>query len=282
MKESLGKYGKLFALSAPLLPADFVRREAGRPEYETLFSAVVFVLDAIAKADDTHRGLHPPRPAPKSWFSPETRVVLDNLAFLLTRFNSPALRLSRTDRQTLVFILENMADYFQRLEAEKSEKSRAGLFQEYRFWLDSFFKLIEQKLQGELPAAGESGPSPVFSGPHDSFLLAPFLLEDGAFLCGLAPGKLIYRVFTADKTYASKDRQMIEKVAEFLLDNLLFENWRELAGNRDQPLPANRAALHRIPGAEPAVQPGWTCPLRVLPPTAGCAVNPRPALRACG
>ncbi len=245
MKESLGQYGKLIALAAPLLPDGFSRREAGRREYETLFSAIVLVLDAITKADPGHRGLHPPRPAPNSWFSPETRIALDNLAFLLTRFNSPALRLSRTDRQTLVFILENMADYFQRLDAEKSEKSRAVLFQEYRFWLDSFFKLIQQKMQGELQAADESGADPFFSSPNDCFPLAPFMLSDGAFLCGLAPGKLIYRLFNSDKTYASQDREMTAKVSEFLLENLLFENWHELAAGNDHPLPEKWRLLKR-------------------------------------
>ncbi len=56
--------------------------------------------------------------------------------------------MSKTERQTLVFILENLSDYFKNGRLQAEDKEKKNLFADYKFWIENLFKLFDQKISG--------------------------------------------------------------------------------------------------------------------------------------
>ena len=144
--------------------------------------------------------------------------------------------MSKTERQTLVFILENIGEYLrngQKLE----EKDRRALFADYRFWIENLFKLCEQKVGGAVTASKRVSPKNLF-GPqealHDeliygnaavNFSLFPFaVVQEGGvlFLARLDADGALYRGPAGGEGVRLALDGLWPKVAEFLLANFCF------------------------------------------------------------
>lgn len=241
------RLGTFLTLFLPDFKAE--KREFNRENADRLIQGLVRVLDALFKAENLARRKNL-RLAPGRSFFPDTLPpMLENIVAYLQEFNTQVLNMSKTERQTLVFILENIGEYL-KSGGLLEPKQNKNLFADYRFWIENLFKLFDQKISGAVTASKRVTPKNLF-GPqealHDeliysnatlNFSLFPFAVvhegavlflerpeESGALYRGSADGT--GRILSLDGFW--------QKTAEFLLANFCFS---ELEGS-ERLLPVN-------------------------------------------
>ncbi len=250
MDPLFSQYPRLGAFLALFLP-DFKaeKREFNRENADGLIQGLVRVLDALFKAENLARRKNLRLPPGRTFFPDTLPPILENIVAYLQEFNTQVLSMSKTERQTLVFILENIGEYLKsgdRLEPKQNK----NLFADYRFWIENLFKLFDQKISGAVAASKRVTPKYLF-GPqealHDeliysnatlNFSLFPFAVvhegkvlfleqpqEDGALYCDSGGGSGM--ILSLDGFW--------QKTAEFLLANFCFSELEAI----ERLLPAN-------------------------------------------
>ncbi len=232
------QYPRLAAFLAVFLPGfKQEKREFNKENAERLIGCLIGVLDALFKAENLARRKNLRLAPGKTFFPDDLLSTLDNVVAYLQAFNTQVLSMSKTERQTLVFILENIGDYLKHGRAQEAEKEKKNLFADYKFWIENLFKLFDQKISGAVLASKRVTPKNLF-GPQDalheeliygnatlSFSLFPFAVvqqervlflaradENGALFRDGAGGDGV--LFSADGLW--------QKTAEFLLANFCF------------------------------------------------------------
>ena len=76
--------------------------------------------------------------------------MLENIIAFLQIFNTQVMSMSKTERQTLVFILENISDYLKNDKLQTDDKMKKSLFGDYKFWIENLFKLFDKKISGAM------------------------------------------------------------------------------------------------------------------------------------
>ncbi len=237
MEPLFGQYPRLGAFLGAFLPESRPeRREFNCENADRLIAGLLLVLDALFKAENLARRKNLRLAPGRTYFPDSLPLLLDNLVAYLQEFNTQVLGVSKTERQTLVFILENIGEYLrngQKLE----EKDRRALFADYRFWIENLFKLCEQKVGGAVAASKRVSPKNLF-GPqealHDeliygnaavNFSLFPFaVVQEGGvlFLARLDADGALYRGPAGGDGVRLALDGLWPKVAEFLLANFCF------------------------------------------------------------
>jgi ATP-dependent Clp protease ATP-binding subunit ClpA len=189
MDTHFGQYermGQFFAVS--FVDFNFEKREFNKENAELLLMHIIYTLDGLFKAENLARKKNFQLPAGKSFFSSDIFQMLDNITGFLQIFNTQVLNLSKTERQTLVFILENISDYLKNYRRQSDDKVKKSLFNDYKFWIENLFKLFDKKIGGALkvkqdpldpglPAGGRAfADELVYANATFSFSLAPFLI----------------------------------------------------------------------------------------------------------
>jgi ATP-dependent Clp protease ATP-binding subunit ClpC len=232
------QYPRLAAFLAVFLPGfKQEKREFNKENAERLIGCLVGVLDALFKAENLARRKNLRLAPGKTFFPDDLLPALENVVAYLQAFNTQVLSMSKTERQTLVFILENIGDYLKHGRAQEAEKEKKNLFADYKFWIENLFKLFDQKISGAVLASKRVTPKNLF-GPQDalheeliygnatlSFSLFPFAVvqqervlflaradENGALFRDGAGGDGV--LFSADGLW--------QKTVEFLLANFCF------------------------------------------------------------
>ncbi|MCP4218235.1 MAG: ATP-dependent Clp protease ATP-binding subunit, partial [bacterium] len=174
----------------------------------------------------------------RTFFTGNVIEVLTNISLYLYKFDTKILNFTRTERQTFIFILENIIDYFKTSRADMSSKEEKSLFMDYRFWIENFFKILDQKLTGTVYSskkvnfknffhADDSIKNQLFfSNSSSSFTLSPFLLIKGnqnLFLADVTGEHLLYKDIDFEKEILIKSKVYDTAVFEFLVSNFEFK-----------------------------------------------------------
>lgn len=241
------------------------KREFNKDTADQCIHFVLYFLDAAFKAENSHLKKNIILPEERPQFTSETSQLIENIIFFLHSFNTQIFSLSRNERQTFAFILENINDYLQTFSSF-DEKDQKSVFNDYKFWIDNFFKIIDQKISGILkreplstllPVDEEFDPDvevPVFSNSLVTFDLYPFLLasSSGVFrLESIREGRLVFKEFETHQEWIFDHTSALRVIFEFLISNLAF---REIDGIKDLFQQAHPLLYKQVPAIEKAYQ----------------------------
>ncbi len=247
MDPHLGQYSRLGMFLAAFLPEPKLdKREFNRENADRLILSLIGVLDTLFKAENLSRRKNLQLPPGKTFFPDEPLAILENVVAYLQSFNTQVLSMSKTERQTLVFILENIGDYLKNSGMREDEREKRGLFADFKFWIENLFKLFDQKVSGSVTASRRVSAKNLF-GPqealHDeliytnatlSFSLFPFaVVQDGRvlFLARLDGNGAFFRDVGGGAAVKLEAEGLWEKAAEFLLANFSFVDLERSEGN---------------------------------------------------
>jgi ATP-dependent Clp protease ATP-binding subunit ClpC len=234
------QYKKLHSLLASFYPNQNVdKKELNKKDSGELINYVITIIDTLIKGENYHKNKNVMLPNGRSFFTENRVEVLSNINLYLYRFETKILNLTKSERQTLIFIIENVIDYLKSSSTFDGQKDKGTLFMDYRFWIENFFKMFNQKIDGTIYSSKKvnlksffntddsSKNQLVFSNATVSFNLSPFLLVKGnqnLFLQGITDKSLVYKNEETGKKVLIRNKQYDAEVFEFMVYNLNFRN----------------------------------------------------------
>ncbi|HEX7502460.1 MAG TPA: AAA family ATPase, partial [Acidobacteriota bacterium] len=248
MDPTFGQYARLGTFLAIFLP-DFrlEKREFNKENADRLVLFLAVALDALFKAENLARRKNFQLAPGKTFFPEDILPALENVIAYLQMFNTQVLSMSKTERQTLVFILENISDYLKNSRLQAQDKEKKNLFGDYKFWIENLFKLFDQKISGAVTANKRVNPKNLF-GPQEAlqdeliygnatlnFSLFPFaVVQDGRvmFLSWLGGNEAVFRDLAGGVESALDSEEVWRKIAEFQLANFCFADLERLEPQR--------------------------------------------------
>ena len=238
MNIQLSQFKKLNTFLASFVPdVEAEKTELSKSSTEKLIRSLVYIIDSLLKAENLYKKRNLILPDGRSFFTGDIVAVMTNINLYLYKFDTKVLNFTRTERQTFIFILENIIDYFKNSSVYPNQKDRRNLFIDYRFWIENFFKIVDQKITGAISASkkvnlknlfnsDDSVKSQlVFSNATTSFSVSPFVISRGnqhLFLAGITDGGLIYKDINYEKEILVKSKHYDSLVFEFLFSNFDF------------------------------------------------------------
>jgi len=115
-----------------------------------LLSRVILIIDGILKAENLYKKRNIFIMENDYWINLDSIKSLDRITLYLRKFEPLSFKMSKTDRQTFIFVIENIIEYLKREKAVSDKPGKKKVFSEYRFWIENFFKLLEQKIDGNI------------------------------------------------------------------------------------------------------------------------------------
>jgi ATP-dependent Clp protease ATP-binding subunit ClpC len=238
MDPHFGQFGRMGLFLSIFLPDfKFEKREFNKENSDRLIFYIVSVLDALFKAENLARKKNFQLPAGKVFFGNDILQTLENIITYLQTFNTQVLSMSKTERQTLVFILENLSDYSKNSRLQTEDKEKKNLFADFKFWIENLFKFFDQKISGVVTASKRPPVKNLF-GPQDTlpdeliygnatlnFSLFPFVIfqNDQVFLLSqLAEKEVIFCNISSGAEIGLNAESVWQKIAEFHLANFCF------------------------------------------------------------
>jgi hypothetical protein len=221
----------------------FEKREFNKENADLLLLYIIYTLDSLFKAENLARKKNFQLPAGKSFFSNDIFQMLENIIAFLQVFNTQVLSMSKTERQTLAFILENISDYLKNDKLKTDDKVKKNLFSDYKFWIENLFKLFDKKISGALTvkqnptdkkhiADGNAFETElVYANATLNFSLAPFfILNDGQVFFLTRPGAngVIYGNLVSGVEMVLNGDGLFQKIREFYLANFCFAELESL------------------------------------------------------
>ena len=188
MNIQLSELKKLNSFLSLLFPRlGFDRKELNRENSEKLVCYVVYGIDALLKGENFHKKRNLILPEGENFFPENVIEVMENINFYLSRFDTKIFTFSKTERQTFIFIIENIIDYFKKTSVNIEDKND-NLFIDNRFWIDNFFKIFNQKINGSVYLSKKVDSKRLFHSPDSSkneliyigsslsFSISPFII----------------------------------------------------------------------------------------------------------
>ncbi len=117
---------------------------------KTLLYKLIHIVDAIIKAENLYKKRNIYLIEKDYWLNPSPVRALERIALYIRKFDALSFTMSKTDRQTFIFVIENIIDYLKQDRAAIGKLDKKKIFNEYRFWVENFFKLLEQKISGDI------------------------------------------------------------------------------------------------------------------------------------
>jgi hypothetical protein len=200
MDTHFGQFGRMSQFFAVFSPDfKFEKKDFNQENADLLLRYIIYALDGLFKAENLAQKKNFQLAAGKSFFSSDIFQLLENVIAFLQIFNTQVLSMSKTERQTLGFILENIGDYFKNEKLQADDKSKKSLFNDYKFWIENLFKLFDKKISGAVTISQNPASQKhladgnvfanelVYANATLNFSLAPFfVLHDGqVFLLSL-------------------------------------------------------------------------------------------------
>lgn len=222
-------------------------KEFNQANSERLIRCLVIIIDALVKGENLYKKRNLILPEGKSFFTTDIVDLMMNINLYLYKFDTTIFNFTRTERQTFIFIIENIIDYFKRGRYYIDKKDKKDLFIDYRFWVENFFKMFNQKITGSIYSSKKLNlknffysNDPVnneliYSNAAASFSISPFVINmdnKNLFLSRVSDGELIYMEVVDDneKETAIKNAKYDFKIYEFLFSNFDFEPARAFKG----------------------------------------------------
>ncbi len=218
---------------------DFERRELDQENTDILIQYLAIVTDALFKGENLYKKRNLILPEGKSFFTRDIVDLLSNISLFLYKFESQVFNFTRTERQTFIFIIENVIDYFKRCRFFVDKKDRQNLFVDYRFWLENFFKMFNQKISGTIFSSKKLNLKNffntndaihnelIYSSPAISFSISPFAINRDnrtLFLIRITDSQLVALDVQEEKETILKNIKYDLKVYEFLFANFEFHS----------------------------------------------------------
>ena len=206
-----------------------VERELNRKNAEIFVYYFSFILDALIKSENLYKKRHVELPEGKDFFSPQFTTLMENAILYFGKFDTSVFKLSRTERQTFIFIIENIVDYFKNVESQGANEEKRSLYVDYKFWLENFFSIFDQKINGEflIEDNGDRLADVVFKNSNHRMKLSPFILYRDRrfyFLMDVNDSSLIYRDVLSGRELFVKERRHDIETFNFLASNFDFNN----------------------------------------------------------
>ena len=206
-----------------------VERELNRKNAEIFVYYFSFILDALIKAENLYKKRHIELPDGRDFFSPQFIALMENAILYFGKFETSVFKFSRTERQTFIFIIENIVDYFRRIESQENGGEKTNLYADYKFWLENFFSIFDQKLNGDIEVEENEneGQDVVFRGSNYRLKLSPFVIYRDRrfyFLMDVNDSSLIYREVLSGKELFVKEKRHDIEAFSFLASNFDFIN----------------------------------------------------------
>lgn len=261
MNIQFSQFKKLSALLSAVTPQlDVEKQELNKTNSDKLIRHLVFIIDALIKAENLHKKRNLILPEGRSYFTGNVVEAMANVNLYLYKFDTRVLNFTRTERQTFIFIIENVIDYFKNNTLYTDKGDKKNLFIDYRFWVENFFKMVDQKISGTISSSkkvnlknffttDESVKNQlVFSNATTSFSVSPFVILKGnqyLFLTGVSEDALIYKDIEFEKEVLIKNKFTDTQVFEFLMANFDFERAMYIRerGNAEPPLLVEKFSL---------------------------------------
>jgi hypothetical protein len=219
--------------------------ELNQENCEQLIHYLVIIIDTLVKGENLYKKRNLMLPEGKSFFTKDIVELMLNINLYLYKFDTTIFSFTRTERQTFIFIIENIIDYFKRGRYYLDKKDKKDLFVDYRFWVENFFKMFNQKITGSIYSSKKlnlknffySNDSVnnelIYSNASVSFSISPFAIHrdnKNLFLSRVKDGQLIYTdiVHNNEKETAVQNSKYDFKIYEFLFSNFDFEHARAL------------------------------------------------------
>lgn len=226
---------------------NFNRRELDKENCDLLIRYLVTIVDTLLKGENLYKKRNLILPEGKSFFTGDIVDLMANINLYLYKFDTGVFNFTRTERQTFIFIIENLIDYFKRGRFFVDKKDKKNLFMDYRFWVENFFKMFNHKVTGSLYSskklqlknifhANDAGNYElIYSNNSLSFSISPFAVNAGRenknlFLSRVNDGRLIYADLESGKELVIENIHYDIKVFEFLFSNFDFPRAAQLKG----------------------------------------------------
>ncbi len=238
MDTHFGQFARMSQFFTVFFPDfKFEKRDFSKENADLLLRRCLYILDGLFKAENLARKKNFQPASGKSFFSGDIFQSLENVMAFLQTFNTQVMGMGKTERQTLVFILENINDYLKNDTLQSDDKLKKSLFNDYKFWIENLFKLFDKKISGAVtvnrspahkkPLAGDVvyGDELIYANASLSFGLAPFfIVRDGQvfFLLRIDASGMVYGNVTDGGELVLNDDGLIQKLSEFYLANFCF------------------------------------------------------------
>ncbi|MCP4154995.1 MAG: ATP-dependent Clp protease ATP-binding subunit [bacterium] len=240
MNIQFNQFKKLHSFLLSFSPElDFEKSELNKENSEKLIAYLAYIIDALFKGENLQKKRNLILPETRSFFSENVEDVLANINLFLYKFDTRIFNFTRTERQTFIFVIENIIDYFKNNSIYVAQKDKRNLFIDYRFWIENFFKIVDQKLYGTLNSSKkvnlktiftqeDSGRNQLyFSNDATNFSISPFMIIKGnqnLFLAGVTESSLVYKDIGFEKEILIKSNTYDTQIFEFLVANFQFNN----------------------------------------------------------
>lgn len=232
--------------------SSFKKGELNRDLSEEMIYYLVHIIDLLLKSENLRGKRNIELKEGESFFPGTVVGLIENITFFLHRFDTNIFKFTKTERQTFLFVMENINEYFKNVDKYSRKKDKENYFLDYKFWLENFFKMFDQKINGfiynssslkgneniNLHKGENIGENDLFfSTSLVSFSLSPFIISKGEkklFLTDLNSGELIYRDLNKNDKIIVKDKSKRKELFRFLLYNLEFKSARYFRDSCDK------------------------------------------------
>lgn len=190
MNIQIDQFKKLNAFLVYFFPhLEVEKKDINKKSADQLIRCIAFIIDTLMKGENLYKKRNLILSDGQTFFSGKTVSLLSNINLYLYRFETTIFSFSRTERQTFIFIIENIVDYLKRSRFSEEKKEQKSLFMDYRFWIENFFKMVNQKITGSLysskklhirnffGSAETGGSELIYSNTAASFSIAPFAVS---------------------------------------------------------------------------------------------------------
>lgn len=224
-----------FILNLVFPKMDLTKFKLNKSGAEQLLSHLVFIADAMLKSENLYHKRNFLLPDGESSIREGLMPAMRYLGSYLNHFNTSVFDFSKTERQTFIFIIDNLIDYQKNVEFFADKKGKKDIYSEHKFWIENFFKIFNQKINGLFEQKNSSGSLDVsellFRNSELELPLSPFIVyghKTWLFLQGIHEKKLLYRDIQKEKLITIDDERLNARLAEFFLANLDFRNLKML------------------------------------------------------
>ncbi len=217
---------------------------------------LTYIVDALVKSENLRKRQNLELQPEYDYFTQDPVKILRNISFYFHRFETNIFKFTRTERQSFLFVMENIQEFLKSEGFGDEKKSDSGGFLDYKFWIENYFKIFDQKINGKILNSDtgiESGKVVTFpDGTIDSstimfstqstvFSLSPFVIKGAGgifFLTGAQDGNLKYVNILKKTELFISGGKTAEEFSVFRFANFDFrENKSDLIGRESS---ANR------------------------------------------
>ena len=102
-----------------------------------LVRLITLITDVLIKSENFRKGQNLDLPRDYDFFSDDIVGILKNISFYIQRFESGIFKFTRTERQTFLFIIENIQEFFLISGSNEKKSVQESNFLDHKFWIEN-------------------------------------------------------------------------------------------------------------------------------------------------